>query len=1047
MDKYKIYRSDNYIIVINTSNSDTQYGFTKEVFIDKSNINIPSYRIFNVRDFDEKLSLSINQILKEDGSSYTQAEFEDFYKKNTGNFNDGGNSQGVQSVTGSSVDNTDPLNPVVLPDSTKLDKGTYTGASAQTLKDDIDSIYQPNVLISSVTPTRVTNTFTYSALGVEALINKVRYKNPTSYSTTIGAAATDFKRTDVVYIGVNGVMGTQVGTEVSTTVAPIPNIPANTVVVGYINVYGATIDPPIPSTPALSFRNSIGQEIYTTSNIITIEGASLDGVNKRVVIDSLVPLSAFLDIVNGNDAVATLENSKKPFKTIGKLISSLPTTSGETYTIYITGGVIPILRKMPIRNFRFVGFTNTTLDFTNCKEDDGVTEAVSVLLNGSGTWTFENANISIVCNFVGTKVFRSAGSNGPILKGNINTLNWHSLSGAFGAFYLPATTDLVINNIYESPQVGQILFWNNSTNYDVRVKNLFCEFGRSIGNTSRMTFDNITKIGTGSLVVSLSFGGYTASFINLGNVTLENCTLAPGSDGINFNGTLSPNTYIAIGGINNLSGTVKSTTYLTAPLRSVTLNFKNFVGKVNNLLIGGAAQVTFENCIIDVNDKLVSRYTAAPGAGGSTREDVIVTKGFNVFNQVDTTANLFTTGLNTGKIEPVIITDYGTIQTNALTFGENTTQVKVNNSFQEKSKERVVRNKKDLVGKPLASNMTYVIDGTITLLTGEYIDVPLAGLTIAGYGFDVSQLNKNVTGQSIFRSPAGNSGNLVLKDMQISSGLSSVFNITDADNTHALEFNDVNFVNCTSLGKISGYRQFTGLTIGMYGCSDGLQLAGTWNGFSLSKLHVRTFASTGTLFKKDTDTSFTNRFFLDSTNVSGVTGIKLLDFDNSNFTKDKLLQITNGIFEVNGVINKSNTTALIPNIDPFSIKSNFINNRGITNSRYTVENGIANDEAVNVGQLSDTIVSSAATLTLSNTSRVMYYTYTGSTPATWTIPPLAGNAKLRLVMYNTGTGTVTINTNLGGNDIYDSGALVNTGTVNPGTRVELFNNSVIYIMS
>lgn len=96
---------------------------------------------------------------------------------------------------------------------------------------------------------------------------------------------------------------------------------------------------------------------------------------------------------------------------------------------------------------------------------------------------------------------------------------------------------------------------------------------------------------------------------------------------------------------------------------------------------------------------------------------------------------------------------------------------------------------------------------------------------------------------------------------------------------------------------------------------------------------------------------------------------------------------------------------------------------------------------------SDTILSSAPTLLLTNTSKVMYYTYTGSTPATWTLPTLIGNSKLRIVMYNTGTGIVTVNTNTGGNDIYDSGALVNTTSLNPGTRVEVFNNSEIYIMS
>jgi len=45
-----------------------------------------------------------------------------------------------------------------------------------------------------------------------------------------------------------------------------------------------------------------------------------------------------------------------------------------------------------------------------------------------------------------------------------------------------------------------------------------------------------------------------------------------------------------------------------------------------------------------------------------------------------------------------------------------------------------------------------------------------------------------------------------------------------------------------------------------------------------------------------------------------------------------------------------------------------------------------NTDLTTLGQISDTILSSSSPLTLANTSRVMYYTYTGSAPATWTLP-------------------------------------------------------------
>lgn len=92
MTQYKIYRKDNYIVVTNNLTQETQYGFVKEVFVDKSNANKSSYRVLNVRDFDENNVLLIDQILKEDGSAYTSQEFETFYAQNTGNFNGGGSA-------------------------------------------------------------------------------------------------------------------------------------------------------------------------------------------------------------------------------------------------------------------------------------------------------------------------------------------------------------------------------------------------------------------------------------------------------------------------------------------------------------------------------------------------------------------------------------------------------------------------------------------------------------------------------------------------------------------------------------------------------------------------------------------------------------------------------------------------------------------------------------------------------------------------------------------------------------------------------------------
>nr|DAI89601.1 MAG TPA: hypothetical protein [Caudoviricetes sp.] len=113
MDNYKFYRKDNYIVLSNVFTDETFYGFVKEVQVDKSNLNKPHYRFFNIKDWNSDIPLRITQLLKEDGNPYGQAEFETFYSQNTGNFNGGGSAPGVQSVTGVGVDNADPKNPVI----------------------------------------------------------------------------------------------------------------------------------------------------------------------------------------------------------------------------------------------------------------------------------------------------------------------------------------------------------------------------------------------------------------------------------------------------------------------------------------------------------------------------------------------------------------------------------------------------------------------------------------------------------------------------------------------------------------------------------------------------------------------------------------------------------------------------------------------------------------------------------------------------------------------------------------------------------------------
>ena len=128
MKTYNIYTEGNYFI-IKSEAGEFFYGHRKDVIVDKDNINLSNYRIFNVKDFSDKIIVKIPNILKQDNSPYTLLEWETFYKENTGNFNGGG-----------SAPTSDPL---------KLDKGGYVG-TAQTLADSKQDVLVSGVNIKTI---------------------------------------------------------------------------------------------------------------------------------------------------------------------------------------------------------------------------------------------------------------------------------------------------------------------------------------------------------------------------------------------------------------------------------------------------------------------------------------------------------------------------------------------------------------------------------------------------------------------------------------------------------------------------------------------------------------------------------------------------------------------------------------------------------------------------------------------------------------------------------------------------------------------------------
>jgi len=142
----------------------------------------------------------------------------------------------------------------------------------------------------------------------------------------------------------------------------------------------------------------------------------------------------------------------------------------------------------------------------------------------------------------------------------------------------------------------------------------------------------------------------------------------------------------------------------------------------------------------------------------------------------------------------------------------------------------VVTEAADLAGA-LDSTKEYFIDGVINM-GSQSIEVPSGGLSITGYGFDISKLTSNAAGYKMFTSPTGGSGNVLGRDyaIEVTGTGSQVYNLTSATGFDAFEFARINYNNCSSLGEISGYWQGLEVGTGRFGGQPELTFSGTWVG-------------------------------------------------------------------------------------------------------------------------------------------------------------------------------------------------------------------------
>ena len=249
------------------------------------------------------------------------------------------------------------------------------------------------------------------------------------------------------------------------------------------------------------------------------------------------------------------------------------------------------------------------------------------------------------------------------------------------------------------------------------------------------------------------------------------------------------------------------------------------------------------------------------------------------------------------------------------------------------TKMKVVSSSSDLFGD-LSSDVLYFIDGHIDMRSYSII-VPAGGLSISGHSFDVSVLESTEPNHTMFVSPAGGSGSLLIKEVGIStSGVGSkVYDIFGKTSNEAFEMVRVYYTNCSSLGSVDSYRQGLESNTGRIGGTPTLTLKGTWSGgFRLATTLVRGLddAMNAPLFSAGAGFVMQSRFLTDTNTDLGATA-SLNDFTESNFPNSSTLQYISSQVTRNGIQNSEDVT-LMPNISHTNLSCFFSVNQGIRNT-------------------------------------------------------------------------------------------------------------------
>lgn len=241
----------------------------------------------------------------------------------------------------------------------------------------------------------------------------------------------------------------------------------------------------------------------------------------------------------------------------------------------------------------------------------------------------------------------------------------------------------------------------------------------------------------------------------------------------------------------------------------------------------------------------------------------------------------------------------------------------------------LVQQANDLAGT-IDSSKLYLVDGVVDMGDTQIL-VPEGGIVIHGLDFNISLLTTSEPNHKLFiADPAGSyAGDVILRDMaiEVSGAGSQVYDLDNDGNFGAVECTDFNFVNCTSLGELSNYRQGLWSDFGLIGCTDGLTMSGTWaGGFAIltAILVSAGNAFTGTVLAAGTGLSVNGSIRCDMNALQLDDAGTFSDFAPSNIVND-------AEFRMIGLRVNENANAF-PNMPASNVKARYANCVGTPNT-------------------------------------------------------------------------------------------------------------------